>query len=467
MLTQFLSTALMSLSLATGVKTSNISYDTNYELVYNKINSIYDNPSITNIEDIYNLVGENRYLKVDIYNDYYIIDKEDYKIIDNGLLSNDPYKNYTGLKLYLDSGLKYRYIGLNGDYIYDLCTYDEICFNETFESSKSFAIPLMSDYQDLRGRDRRLYTSDDIHYSENTVFCENYTYFERLNAAHHTRNNDDTCMIISFEILLSYYDTFLNDNIVDEEYEVKTEEKAINIDGFNSSPGVGNNEIIRDFHNYLIDNYSPVSNSLKNEQQRSMIKSYLKEKELDAKCTYCMGNNLSDLFTQYAIKIIKRTINSGRPLIANDLDHSVVAYAYDDEYVYIHTGWGYPARILWKFFKIDYSINIGDVKWCDAAAFDIDFNLEHVHSDNYYSKYYNSGMCPCGELHNHEIYHLSIDDDYHAHICECGLFQKEKHSLIADGYIKEVYVSLLNKYIKVPVITGFHCTVCNYKKEGE
>ena len=56
MFTQFLSTALLSLSLATGVKTSNISYDTNYDLVYNKVNEIYDNdPTITNIEDIYNL----------------------------------------------------------------------------------------------------------------------------------------------------------------------------------------------------------------------------------------------------------------------------------------------------------------------------------------------------------------------------------------------------------------------------
>ena len=273
-------------------------------------------------------------------------------------------------------------------------------------------------------------------------------------------------MIISFEILLSYYDTFLNDNIVDENYENKAEEFETNIESFNSSPGVGNGEINRAFHDYLIDNHSPVSHSLINDQQRIMIKSYIKEKELDATYTYCMGNNLSDMFTQYTIKIIKDTIDEGRPLIANNYNHSVVAYAYDDKYVYIHTGWGHPARLEWKFFKINL-ISFWDSDYCDAGAFDIKFNLSHVHSDNYYSTYYHEGICPCGEYHNHKIQHLSINDGYHAHICECGLYQKEKHTLIADGYIKKVYISLLKKYIEIPVITGYHCDICNYKKEGE
>ena len=47
------------------------------------------------------------------------------------------------------------------------------------------------------------------------------------------------------------------------------------------------------------------------------------------------------------------------------------------------------------------------------------------------------------------------------------MYQRVKHNFIADGYIKEVYVSLINGYIKIPIITRIYCDVCNYDKEGE
>lgn len=462
MLTQFLSTALMSLSLATGVKTSNISYDTNYELVYNKINSIYDNPSITNIEDIYNLVGENRYLKVDIYNDYYIIDKEDYKIIDNGLLSNDPYKNYTGLKLYLDSELEYKYIGLNDNKLIDLENHYFFDFKDfSFSPNDTSKNIKAGNYDDLRGEDQLMYTDDDIPYSKNTVFCDNYFYFEKLDFMHHANNSNNTCALVALEILLSYYDTFLNDNIVDENYEYNVKGYAHTVEDFDISPGVDNDLNDRKFHDYLysLDPNHKFNDGFSTQEQKRVIRNYFKDKDLNVKYNYCTGDTLSDILTNYTITLIKRAINKGRPILVSGHEHSTVAYAYDEDYVYVHAGWGHVARTPWSTFK-DY-INY----W--TGSFDLEFNVPHIHSDNYYSFYDKSSVCSCGELHNHEIYHLSIDDDYHAHICECGLFQKEKHSLIADGYIKEVYVSLLNKYIKVPVITEFHCDICNYRREGE
>ena len=486
MLTQFLSTALMSLSLATGVKTSNISYDTNYELVYNKINSIYDNPSITNIEDIYNLVGENRYLKVDIYNDYYIIDKEDYKIIDNGLLSNDPYQNYTGLKLYLDSNSDYRYLGLANNIVYDINSGYVFDFNTILtDYNKCLHIPTWDDYDSIK-------ETNDFYYGD-MVYCDNHFYFEKI----HNFVSDNTqgeCPFVAYEMLLSYYDTFLNDNIVDEKYEHHVMEYKDNIEEFIQSPGSGycnrvaqlenmmeyddgiNGLFYRDiycsqpndllFQKYLINLYDSnykMGTGLKGYQHPTMIKNYLKTKGFNYTLTYSNGGNLSDVFTNYTIKIIKKTLNAGRPLIAATYNHTMVAYAYNEDYLYLNTGVGFAARLEWKYFK---SV-LENFYIYDANAYDVKFNMEHIHSDNYYSTKLNSSICPCGELHNHNIEHVCIDNSYHINLCECGINQIENHHYVTDFYIERIYISFLKKYIELPVITGLHCDICNHEKEEE
>ena len=50
------------------------------------------------------------------------------------------------------------------------------------------------------------------------------------------------------------------------------------------------------------------------------------------------------------IEIRWNAINQNRPVYCSDSGHIVVAYGYDDEYVYGQTGWGYVAKTLWSTF---------------------------------------------------------------------------------------------------------------------
>ena len=242
-----------------------------------------------------------------------------------------------------------------------------------------------------------------------------------------------------------------------EKYDNNVDGLSTDVEAFELSPGCDSWD--NAFRDYLIDSYFPsyyYNRGFSLQERKEIIKKYISDNRLSASFNYSMGDNLRDLATNYAKTIIKRAIDNGRPVLSSGNGHATVAYAYDDNYVYVHTGWGYVAKTPWSTYKDNF------FKYC-TGAFDIVFNLEHVHSDNYYSTYYNSGICPCGELHNHSISHQSIDDIYHLNMCDCGLLQIDEHTL--NVTLEDIYKKYGNKYILMYTNIITTCDICGHRKE--
>lgn len=437
-------------------------YNVNYELLNKTLakEGIYYN--IGNIDDIYNMIGENQYLKVETYDKYLIIDKADYSVLEEDVLINNPYANYSGSKIYFDSEFGVKYFGIKNNNIYDLKTNNLIDFSKiNYESFKNDVMPKDDDYEEKK---------DDNFYYGDMKYCDNYYYFENLHGDRHAANDDNSCAIVATEILLSYYDTFLNDNVVEEMYEYKVEDSFDSVKEFKIAPGSDRGSIDRKFKEHLVNKYAPdhkEDTGYTNSQQYEVIKGYLNDLGLEYKLKYSLEDNIADIMENESIKVIKNAISNGRPLIANTFDHSMVAYAYNNDYLYLHTGWGRVVRMKWKFFKS--SIVYGDwynpfsTEILTSGAIDIHFNINHVHSDNYYSTSLDSGLCPCGKAHNHSITHHELDSEFHINECTCGICQKEKHSLIME--LTTSKIKLFTKYITIPVIKSIYCKDCEYGRK--
>ena len=88
--------------------------------------------------------------------------------------------------------------------------------------------------------------------------------------------------------------------------------------------------------------------------------------------------------------MIKNAIDNDRPLFVAGRKHATVAYAYDENMVWVHTGWGYTAATPWDTFIYNVLGNN-----C-IGAIDISSIGEHIHSDNYYFTTHGKYVCPCG-----------------------------------------------------------------------
>lgn len=178
-----------------------------------------------------------------------------------------------------------------------------------------------------------------------------------------------TCSYVSMGMLLSYYDTYLNDNFVPDMFEQNT----VIEQGFNGavitkgteSPGVVSEDYdfiasLDNYRNYVLNNpNASFQNFLMNfanstalddfnlglsvNQQVSVLNAYLAQ--------YVGTGYSAQSFVpwyhdsqEYIKSTIKPYLDRGEAVILNIRSaqvgrHSVVAYDYDDEDIYVHTGW--------------------------------------------------------------------------------------------------------------------------------
>ena len=232
--------------------------------------------------------------------------------------------------------------------------------------------------------------------NETSVVIPNSFYFERL-YDYHGHNESGICAIIALQIILGYYDTFCNDSIVNDTFDVetKTYTSVYSVDEFEQSPGAGQMYEDERFRDYLlnlaftVNGVTPVNNGMTNNQQIALLQSYLNGTGLSYSLNYCEGNIIQDI-SGYAKTVIRNAIDQGRPVIANSISHSMVAYGYDDTFVYVHTGYGYVSATPWSTFEA------GLFEFASIGAIDINFSCSHFHSNNYYSYFTNDYYCPCG-----------------------------------------------------------------------
>ena len=289
----------------------------------------------------------------------------------------------------------------------------------------------------------------NIYNSENSIRVENDNrtvsyvpgdYFFRnmtTNFGHNTSSlYPNSCGYVAIGILLSYYDAFYNDNIINDYYDKESVEdfyyySDINTEDYDTSPGIDD-----DFHYYLINlgRGMGFTASDKYNIDWTEIDDFIEEyfDDLDMSVTVNTADVLYPNKTQY----IKDAIDDGYPVIVgiygidNDvsssyLDHSVVAYGYNGNDIKAHYGWHNYSNLY------EYTIN----NYWYAIAHYIEFNDCHVDSDNYEWSV-GGTICPCGEI---TAIHRSLSCSYfnslkHHHYCSnCGYGYFETHNYVQQG----------------------------------
>lgn len=387
-------TALSVLSSITGFA-SGQRYDTEaYHLQdllfehFGELSPLADENSILMSDDVYDMGGSNRYLLLSFIDGKSVIyDKKDECILET--YDVNPYLGHDD---------EFKLLG-NIDDEYMFGYFDEEINDFTFINNTS------KSKEDIR----TYYGNQDVSFGNyytniempaNVHIISNAYYFERL-GNRHALNNDGTCAVISAEILLGYYDTFVNDTIVPEEYDQPvvqpiTSSNPKPID-FSESPGVDTNSSHR-FHDYLCDlsnnvlGVNPTNSGMNTKDQKRLMLEYLDERGLSYQ-TRCSEGNLTDLIGNKAKTVIKDAINQNRPVIACGEKHASVAYAYSDTMVWVHTGWGFVGATPWRTFESGMFSNY----YSGAIDFiSIGVNA-HVCSDNYFASNLSTYVCAkCG-----------------------------------------------------------------------
>lgn len=390
--------------------------------------------------DVYNPSGENRYLEVKFKSgDWVLYDKQNSQSVVRR--NHSPFSKSTPdcLKLFDQDELGFEF-----------AYYDEEKNDFITSSGILFDSYDIGDYYMSQNKDAGNYYRD-IPVSSSAHTAKDYYYFEKLGNMH-AWNSKGTCTIVSTEILLGYYDTFYSDLFVDEVYDTRVHQNMNSSDytvqDFGKSPGVDNyREDDHDFHDYLVDiardeiGDDPEVDGMTAMNQIKLINNYLGKQGISYKLNTSEGN-WGDIWTQRAIGIIKQGINEGRPVISNGSGHSTVAYAYDDEYVWVHTGWGWSGATPWSTYQSGLFSNYS------AGCIDLIYTGEHVHSDNYYCYNRNEYLCPCSQkMTSSTIFpeDFGFDQRYNQSK-ESKVIFLDKLTLYTErlrtGYIEEEYVNV-------------------------
>lgn len=340
------------------------------------------------------------------------------------------------------------------------------------------------DYIDVEERMARVldaspYSSGLQNYSNfRTSFFDNLTYNFGM-------NYKGSCGYVAIGMLLSYYDTFTDDSIIPEQYDISSIGEETNMVTRRNSPGVIKDSIVNPsntsdaYYGYNLsasDYYSSMA-SLSNSSLHAKLinigatNSFYDFNDDDSPCGtnfyirflvmqqyfdnvlgYTYGNqysfnyyngesneSLSNSVRSFAIQ----QVTSGNPVllsVGGDYGgHVVVAYDYDSnlDKLYCHMGWS--ASSTHKTIE-DYSFT----RYKTALV--INFNLSHNHSNNYGVTTINNNIPTTSYYcyHDHHIFTYtggnshSFNDHYvyntsntHKAYCSCGDYILKVHAI--DG----------------------------------
>ena len=277
-------------------------------------------------------------------------------------------------------------------------------------------------------------------------YATNYFYHLRQNFAD---NEVGSCSYVAAAMLLSYYDTYWNDDIIYDHYDANNdsfiEEPLENVsvspgikmedyDDFKTELGLSSidvnnyDTIVTNyygdyFHLYLIklardngiynalDCYSLFPGGVKN-----LLEYYLTDKRgfTDYTVNFEHITGFSDV-RSYAIEKVKQGIPVFVSTTNIDLEaHSFIIYDYDEinDELYCHMGWHRSGSYHVAFSTLPYTLFEGAVT--------IEFTGDHVHSNNYVASD-GTSYCSCYfSCHpEHEHIYESVNNTYHTYSCQC------------------------------------------------
>lgn len=325
------------------------------------------------------------------------------------------------------------------------------------------------DASDFKGQ---IKPATNIYDSGNGIYQTDYFasyYFANLKD-NFGNNTIGSCGYVATAMLLSYYDTYLNDNIVDDTFDVPCVLSSLDLSDAHSSPGIRRendsliggslssdsmisalssqdywNQLIENnylnyFHLYLIklaesefDMYHDIfvtleENEIIYQTGYPCACTLLMQKELIEHYLYNVKGLEGQVSVEYANTDVRNfTINkikNGQPVIlflgSETGFHLVVAYDLNDngtedtsdDEIYAHYGW--------SEYKTHINIDTDEFPWL-VSALALNFNLEHSCSYNY--TYNGEAYCSCFLMcdPDHEYIYTSINSTYHIGECiHCG-----------------------------------------------
>lgn len=267
------------------------------------------------------------------------------------------------------------------------------------------------------------------------IFIPSDFYFENLisNVGTNTTTQfTGSCSYVALGMLLSYYDTVVNDNVIDESRDVTTfknipSSETVKASDYIQSPGINDT-----FHTELINlgrslGYTKATKfSISLSRMDDLLRNYFNTRNLN------ITTHNTGFFTN-KLSFCKQAINTNNPVIiqikgtdtsidSRNLNHAVVGYGYDSTGIFVNFGW--RNRNNSKVNIHNYTI---------ADAFYIDLNEEHVCSNNY--RWTHNGctgtVCPCGSKTCNHLYRsfVKYNLDYHKNQCDgCGSYFLVSHN---------------------------------------
>lgn len=271
-------------------------------------------------------------------------------------------------------------------------------------------------------------------------------YFNRL-SSNFGLNYKNSCGYVAISNLLSYYDNYISDDIIDEKYDVSATSSTYDFTSI-ESPGTLHeieSEINKynnyydyicstkdtSFHRYLISLgiELKVNSKTKDEFGTSIddrvkiINNYLKSRNTK----FSIETEEKNIFGHNVRKFTIDNMKKGNPVllsIHNKTDgHAVIAYEYDEvnDKLYCHSGYyGLTRRTPEE---------LGFTKYTNAMVLKI--NKVHYHTNNYilngkeYCYCYNHIKVYKDITHNYK--YSKINDMNHYSKCECGHTQIDSH----------------------------------------
>lgn len=274
------------------------------------------------------------------------------------------------------------------------------------------------------------------------------TYFQNL-YDYSPWNNRGSCGYVSSIQILSYYDTFYNDNFIPTKYEQNQGVTNSYNQMLKKSPGVlqaktsikneDNSEIIdyinstkdSSFLSYLIYTYNNERKTFNENKFTYEIGmwnySYIFNKlypNFELGFQYIKASNFGSYDNSKVINFmtnfVKDELDKGKPVILHvkgyykkEVYHSVPAYYYDDQGIHCNFGWYNQ--------DTDVIIDSKSLYITEAGSFNFD-SINHVHSFHY--NYNDEGYCGCG-YHEHIHNYFYTWKDYETHYIECSCNYKK------------------------------------------
>jgi hypothetical protein len=408
------------------------------------------------IDALYDFSGTKRYYEI-AYEDvgYAIYDTISKEVVEFAENSISPYHSYVNEKK-LFIGPIGHFVSIDGA-IVDIRTRTQL-------STDEIQFLCLKQAQHDRFLLDKKNDGESNHYTTESLLLNNppvtYSiprayYFQNLRK--YGSNQLGTCSYIAIQMLLSYYDTFSNDDLISEIYDNPSIiANSQSIPQHTDSPGS-----LESFHQYLVsfgeEEYG-YGLGMYPEEQRTLLQGYLNSR-----------NFISDFSTfydedpepsSYIVNLIKSAIYDGRPVIIDWSgmrlpgepvsygNHSVVAFEYINTYVTVNTGWN-DLNVVNSSF--DYVYGIIDLE--------LSANFPNYLSDNY--RLSTGQYVVEGNTHSHR-HNTSMHSDYDDYLETTWqnkylIYSSNYHRLTCwhDGYVFQQHSQNFNPDDN-PCICGYY-----------